>query len=118
MGMGPLERSCYFRSVWGLACPQKGCSQAETDSLLSLNNEAGLVTSNPPLPSILGDGVYTECQLLVRAAKHKDLQKVLSHFEAVLFTLCISIAMRASWHTKLCLIWILSSACTDFPVKI
>lgn len=35
MGMGPLEWSCYFRSVWGLACPQKGCSQAETDSLLS-----------------------------------------------------------------------------------
>lgn len=76
------------------------------------------MTGDPPLPSILEDSVYTECQLLVKAAKHKDLQKVLSHFEAVLFTLCISIATRAFWHTKLCLIWILSSSCTDFPVKI
>ena len=40
----------------------------------------------PSLPSILGDGAYAECQLLVRAPKRKDLQKALSLFEAVLFT--------------------------------
>lgn len=62
------------------------------------------MTGDPPLPSILGGGVCTECQLLVRAVEHKDLEKVLSHFEAVLFTLCITVpTTRVSWHTKLCL---------------
>ena len=70
-------------------------------SSLTLNNESELVTGDPAVPSILGDSVYPGCLLLVRAPKHKALQKVLSLFEAVLFTLRRTVpTTSASWHTK------------------
>lgn len=58
------------------------------------------MTGHSPLPSVLGDGVYTDCQLPVRATKHKALQKVLSLSEAVLCTLRVTIpTRRASWQS-------------------
>lgn len=58
-------------------------------SSLTVNNEARLMTGDPTPPSILGDRVYPECLLLVRAAKQRGLQKVLCLFEVELFSLCM-----------------------------
>lgn len=76
MWIGALKWPCYFRS--GCDWPDCGNAVHRQGPVLpsfTLNNEAGWWQVSA---IVLGDGICAECQLLVGAAKHKDLQKVRS----------------------------------------